>query len=310
MASPRTVAVGTRGSGLAMRQTGEVLRRLQAAYPEVRFQVATVATGGDIRPEEPVASIGDGAFTKELQAALLRSEIDVAVHSLKDIPTAATPGVEIGAITRRLDPRDALVDRWNLPLQELPQRARIGTGSPRRASQLLLLRPDLRVLHIRGNVDTRLKKARGPDYDGVVLAMAGLMRLERQAEVAEVFDPHVMLPAPGQGALALEMRQGDEELAAVLGTIHDKDTAAAVQAERALLSQLGGGCHLPLGAYASVEGDVLTLSGLLALESGTQAFKATATGGAQDPHGVAMEVHRQLMEQGAFAVLTPPEGAR
>ena len=310
MPSSRTVAVGTRGSGLAMRQTSEVLRRLQAAYPEVRFQVTTVATGGDVRPEEPVVSIGAGAFTKELQTALLCAEIDVAVHSLKDLPTGATPGVEIGAITKRLDPRDVLVDRWDLPLQELPQRARIGTGSPRRASQLLLLRPDLRVLHIRGNVDTRLKKARGPDYDGVVLAMAGLIRLERQAEVAEVFDPHVMLPAPGQGALALEMRQGDEELAALLGIIHDKDTAAAVWAERALLSLLGGGCHLPLGAYASVEGDVLTLSGVLASESGTQAFKAMATGGAQDPQGVAKEVHRQLMEQGAFAVLTPLEGAR
>ncbi|MCZ6615297.1 MAG: hydroxymethylbilane synthase, partial [Chloroflexi bacterium] len=167
--SLRRIVLGTRGSGLALRQTNEVLEQLRAIHPEADFQVTTIATVGDVRPDEPIASLGIGAFVTELEAALLRSDIDVAVHSLKDLPTAPTPGLHIPAVTVREDPRDCLVDRWDLPLEQLPAGARIGTGSPRRASQLLHLRPDLRVIPIRGNVDTRLKKARGPDFDGVVL---------------------------------------------------------------------------------------------------------------------------------------------
>ena len=295
----RSIVLGTRGSGLALRQTNEVLEQLRAAHPDVHFQVTTIATGGDVRPDEPIASIGVGAFVTELEAALLRGDIDVAVHSLKDLPTAPTPGLHIPAVTARQDPRDCLVDRWNLPLEELPTGARIGTGSPRRASQLLHLRPDLHVLPIRGNVDTRLKKARSEDFDGVVLAMAGLVRLGRQDEVAQTFAPHVMVPAPGQGALALQCREEDEEMAAILRSIDHAATAAAVQAERSVLSRLGGGCQLALGAYASVEEDTLTLTGLLAEETGTQVFRATTTGSVDDPEGTASEVYRQLVRQGA-----------
>ena len=250
--SLRRIVLGTRGSGLALRQTNEVLEQLRAVHPEADFQVTAIATGGDMRPDEPIASLGVGAFVTELEAALLRSDIDVAVHSLKDLPTAPTPGLHIPVVTARQDARDCLVDRWDLPLEQLPGGARIGTGSPRRASQLLHRRPDLRVLPIRGNVDTRLKKARGPDFDGVVLAMAGLVRLGRQDEVAQAFDPHVMVPAPGQGALALQCREEDQELATLLRSIDHPATAAAVRAERSVLSLLGGGCQLALGAYATV----------------------------------------------------------
>ena len=297
--SLRRIVFGTRGSGLALRQTNEVLEQLRAAHPETDVQVTTIATGGDVRPDEPIASLGVGAFVAELEAALLRSDIDVAVHSLKDLPTAPTLGLHIPAVTARQDPRDCLVDRWDLPLEQLPQGARIGTGSPRRASQLLHLRPDLRVLPIRGNVDTRLKKARGHDFDGVVLAMAGLVRLGRQDEAAQPFDPHVMVPAPGQGALALQCREEDRELATLLGSIDHAATAVAVRAERSVLSLLGGGCQLALGAYATVERDTMTLTGLLAEEPGPQVFKATSTGSVDDPEGVAGEVYRQLVQQGA-----------
>ena len=293
------IVLGARGSGLALRQTNEVLEQLRAAHPETDVQVTTIATGGDVRPDEPIASIGVGAFVTELEAALLRGDIDVAVHSLKDLPTAPTLGLRIPAVTARQDPRDCLVDRWDLPLEELPQGARIGTGSPRRTSQLLHLRPDLRVLPIRGNVDTRLKKARGQDFDGVVLAMAGLVRLGRQDEAAQPFDPHVMVPAPGQGALALQCREEDRELATLLSSIDHAITAAAVRAERSVLSLLGGGCQLALGAYATVEQDTMTLTGLLAEETGPQVFKATSTGSVDDPEGVAGEVYRQLVQQGA-----------
>lgn len=293
------IVLGARGSGLALRQTNEVLEQLRAAHPETDVQVTTIVTGGDVRPDEPIASIGVGAFVTELEAALLRGDIDVAVHSLKDLPTAPTLGLRIPAVTARQDPRDCLVDRWDMPLEELPQGARIGTGSPRRMSQLLHLRPDLRVLPIRGNVDTRLKKARGQDFDGVVLAMAGLVRLGRQDEAAQPFDPHVMVPAPGQGALALQCREEDRELVTLLSSIDHAITAAAVRAERSVLGLLGGGCQLALGAYATVEQHTMTLTGLLAEETGPQVFKATSTGSVDDPEGVAGEVYRQLVQQGA-----------
>ncbi|MCZ6789009.1 MAG: hydroxymethylbilane synthase [Chloroflexi bacterium] len=297
--SLRRIVLGTRGSGLALRQTNEVLEQLRAIHPEADFQVTTIATGGDMRPDEPIASLGIGAFVTELEAALLRSDIDVAVHSLKDLPTAPTPGLHIPAVTVREDPRDCLVDRWDLPLEQLPAGARIGTGSPRRASQLLHLRPDLQVLPIRGNVDTRLKKARGPDFDGVVLAMAGLIRLGRRSEATQPFDPHVMVPAPGQGALALQCREDDHELATLLSGIDHAATAVAVRAERSVLSLLGGGCQLALGAYATVERDTLALTGLLAEEAGTRVFKATSRGNVDDPEGTAGEVFGQLVRQGA-----------
>lgn len=300
--------LGTRGSDLALRQAQEVVGQLRAAHPYVQFQIRTVATGGDTHPNEPIDRLGIGAFVKELEVALLRQEIDVAVHSLKDVPASQPRDMTIAAVTRREDPRDALVDRWNLPLEELPGGARIGTGSPRRAAQLLHLRPDLEVLPIRGNVATRLEKARGKDYDGVVVALAGLRRLGRQDEAAQVFAPQVMVPAPGQGALGLEIRGGDEEMAAIVRSIQDPDTAASVQAERALLVSLGGGCRAPFGAYASVSGETITLTAMLAMETGRRVYRVTASGGVREPEAIAKEAHRQLVEMGATRFLGLPGG--
>ena len=311
MTSPKkNVLIGTRGSQLALRQTQEVLQQLQEAHPNVVFQLSTVATGGDIHPNEPIHRLGVGVFVTELEAALLRREIDVAVHSLKDMPTHQPEGLVIAAVPRREDPRDALVDRWDLPLDGLPQGARIGTGSPRRTAQLLYIRPDLQVLPIRGNVPTRLEKARGKDYDGVVVALAGLRRLGRESEAAQVFAPDTMVPAPGQGALALEIRQDDDRVADIVRTIQDPDTDAAVRAERAVLVKLGGGCQAPFGAYASVAKDILTVTAMLAPETGTEMYRVTVSGSVRNPEAVAEDAYQQLVKTGATSSLGIPGGIR
>ena len=306
--SKKTVLIGTRGSQLALRQTQEVLDQLQEAHPNAVFKLITVATGGDMHPNEPIHRLGVGVFVMELEAALLRREIDIAVHSLKDMPTDQPEDLVIAAVPRREDPRDALVDRWDLPLDRLPQGARIGTGSPRRAAQLLYIRPDLQVLPIRGNVPTRLEKARSKDYDGVVVALAGLRRLGRENEAAQVFTPDTMVPAPGQGALALEIRQDDDQVAGIVRTIQDPDTDAAVRAERAVLVNLGGGCQAPFGAYASVADDTLTITAMLAPETGTQMYRVTVSGSVRDPEAVAEEAYQQLVKTGATSSLGIPGG--
>ncbi len=299
----KTVLIGTRGSELALCQAREVQARLQEAYPDTRFDISIVATGGDQRPDAPIEQLGLGAFVKELQAALLRGDVDLAVHSLKDVPTAQAPGLAIAALTRREDPSDALVDRWDMPLEKLPTGARIGTGSPRRAAQLKQLRPDIQVLPIRGNVTTRVEKAHGDNFDGVVVALSGLRRLGLEDRAAQVFACDEIVPAPGQGALAIEVREGDERVASLVRALQHPATAAAVKAERALLAHLGGGCRAPFGAYAFMEDDKLTLTGLLAAEGGAPVYRATATGSVSDPDALANEAYRQFMDQGAASVL-------
>ena len=220
----RRVLVGSRGSGLALRQTEEVLEQLRALEPDVDFQVLTVKTQGDVSSEAPLASLSRAIFVQEIERALLNGELDVAVHSLKDMPTSLPDGLAIGAVCKRLDPRDVLVNRWDCPLAELPASARIGTSSPRRAAQLLSLRPDVEALPIKGNVDTRLRKARGDDYDGVIVAAAGVKRLGLAEQVAEYLSAEDFVPAPGQGALAVEVRRGDDELLDLVSRIEDSPT--------------------------------------------------------------------------------------
>ncbi|MBI2170658.1 MAG: hydroxymethylbilane synthase [Chloroflexi bacterium] len=297
--STKPVRIGARGSQLSLRQTHQALSMLQAAHPSARFPITTIASSGDTHPDLPIERLGVGAFVKELQVALLRREIDIAVHSLKDLPTLPTPGLAIAAVTLREDPRDALVDRWDLTLASLPPGARIGTGSPRRMAQLRSLRPDLQVLPIRGNVTTRLDKALGADYDGVVLALAGLRRLGLDGQVAQVFDPDLLLPAPGQGALALEVRADDPETAALVRRIQHQETYLATQAERAFLALLGGGCRAPYGAYALVEGNAIALTGMVGEVSGQRLYRASASGSAQDPEAAAAAVYHALRAQGA-----------
>ena len=296
--------MGSRGSGLALRQTEEVLEQLRAVHGESRdFQVCTVRTGGDAASEAPLASLGRGIFVKEIEGALLNGELDMAVHSLKDMPTYLPDGLIIGAVWQRLDPRDVLVNRWGCPLGELPWWARIGTSSPRRVAQLKSLRRDVEVLPIRGNVDTRLRKAKGADYDGAILAAAGVMRIGFEGEVAEFLSPEDFVPAPGQGALAVEVRRDDEEMMALLASIEHPPTRRAITAERAFLEVLGGGCQVPVGAYARSDGDTMVLTVFLASPDGDTVFKTKVRGRASNPHEVALDAHQRLIERGAGSLL-------
>lgn len=295
------VIAGSRASELALKQTEEVLELLRAAAPNTPVEVRTITTGGDLDDRAPVPQLGVGVFVKELEAALMRHEIDLAVHSLKDLPSKISHGLRIGAVIRREDTRDALVNKWRLPLAELPQGARIGTGSPRRSAQLLAIRPDIQVLPMRGNVPTRLQKASGEEYDGAVLAMAGLRRLRREDEAAQIFEPEQFVPAPGQGALAVQIRSDDEAMRQLVEPVQDPETAMSVRAERTLLSLLGAGCTAPFGAYAEINSQTLTLRAMLAADSsGKQVFRVSASGSAENPEAIAREAYRELASTGAI----------
>jgi len=252
--SARTFVVGTRGSRLALVQTDIALAALRAAHPDVMFETRTITTSGDKSTASLSEIGGRGVFVIEIERALLAGEIDIAVHSLKDLPSEETPGLTIAATLRREDPRDALVSRSGATLAELPAGATVATGSPRRAVQVLDLRPDVRVSDIRGNVDTRVRKVEEGEYDAVVLAAAGLKRLGWLERAAQVFEPEEMLPAVGQGALAVQVRSDDAETLAQVARADDPVTRAAVTAERAFERRLGGGCHAAIGAYGTVGG--------------------------------------------------------
>jgi hydroxymethylbilane synthase len=260
-AAPRAarLVIGSRGSALALAQAEAVAAGLRAVHPRLEIAITTVATTGDRLLDVPLAKIGDkGLFTKELETALLDGRIDLAVHSAKDLPTALPAGLALSAFTRREDARDVFVAapgaRRPAGPAALPAAARIGSSSLRRRAQLLALRPDLRVVDLRGNVETRLRKLADDGLDGTVLAAAGLQRLGRADVVAFTFTFDEMLPAVGQGALAVETRAGDERVAALVAGLNDGPTALAVRAERALLAALEGGCQVPLGAHAELLG--------------------------------------------------------
>ncbi len=280
----RTLRIGTRGSALALAQTGHVADALRAAGADV--EIVTISTPGD-RSSAPIAEIGVGVFTSALRDALANGEIDVAVHSYKDLPTARDPRLSLAAVPPREDPRDALVARDGLTLGELPAGSKVGTGSPRRAAQLEALGLGLEILPLRGNVDTRIRKVTDGELDAVVLARAGLARLGRVAEITETLEPIQMLPAPAQGALAVECRVDDVDTEHLLqSTLDDSASRAAVSAERAMLAKLEAGCSAPVGALADVVEDLddqgtavlrLSLRGVMATEDG-DLLRASATG--------------------------------
>lgn len=249
-----TLIVGTRGSRLALAQTALVADALRRSGRTISIDVKEIVTQGD-RDAKPMSEIGgQGVFTKAIEDALLRGDIDVAVHSMKDLPPKLTAGLAIAAIPQRGDPRDALVTRDGRKLAELPAGARIGTGSARRAVQLRALRPDVEPVDIRGNVDTRIRKVDGGEYDAAVLAMAGFERLGLVARVSQVFSINEMVPSPGQGALAVQVRVGDDVAWDAVEALDHRQTRIAVAYERAFLAQLGEGCSLPVGAHAFVDG--------------------------------------------------------
>lgn len=252
----RTFTVGTRGSRLALAQTTLVVDALRAAHPDARFELREITTQGD-RSTQPLSEIGgQGVFTKAIEDALLAGEIDMAVHSMKDLPPRLTEGLSIAAVPERGDPRDALVTKDGRKLADLPPGARIGTGSARRAVQLKGLRPDVECPDIRGNVDTRIRKVDAGEYDAIVVAMAGLQRLGVADRASQIFTIEEMVPSPGQGALAVQVRAKDLDARGITGEIDHRESRAATRFERAFLEALGAGCATPAGAHAGFDPDL------------------------------------------------------
>ncbi|MCL4467248.1 MAG: hydroxymethylbilane synthase [Chloroflexi bacterium] len=294
--------LGTRASALALWQTNWVVEQLRRLYPDVDVEVVPIKTLGDAAWAEPLSQLGKGVFVNEIEQALLRCEIDLAVHSLKDLPTEQPQGLAIAAVPPREDARDALVSRLGASLATLPRGASVGTSSPRRAAQLLAARPDLRVGSLRGNLDTRLRKA-VIDFDAIVVAVAGLLRLGMAGRITEILPVEVCTPAVGQGALAIETRATDDSVYALLQPLDDGPTRTAVAAERALLQRLGGGCHVPVGAIAQVSGALLTLQAVVAHASGNPCLRDTLSGDAADPAALGYRLAEALIAAGADRLL-------
>ncbi|MGE5178339.1 MAG: hydroxymethylbilane synthase [Bacteroidota bacterium] len=300
--------IGTRGSALALAQSGHVRERLaNGGADEVPLEV--IETSGD---RNPMASLrrfgGKGIFTKEIEEALLLGRVDLAVHSLKDLPTEMTAGLTIGALLTREDPRDAVIARGGVPLEKLPRGSKVGTSSLRRRAQLLARRPDLEVVDLRGNVPTRIARLEEGRFDAIVIAAAGLRRLGLIDRATELLEDSFMLPAPGQGVVAIQIRDGDAKTASAVSSLHDSGAAAEAAAERSLLAALGGGCLVPIGARARVADGSLTLAGFVGDPSGRPALRRTARGPAADPEAVGRELAGMFLHEGARSILDKARG--
>jgi hydroxymethylbilane synthase len=301
----KALRIGTRGSALALWQARSIARALLEATG-VEPEIVIIKTSGDKFQQVSFSQIGTkGVFIKELEDALLEERIDLAVHSMKDVPTDLPTGLTIAAIGKREDVRDALLSTSGASLTTLPQGARVGTSSLRRQSQLLHARPDLRLLELRGNVDTRIEKLKRGDYDAIVLAKAGLDRLGLSANISQVLPLDVSLPAAGQGAIGIEARAADQETIRILSALEDEDARAAVTAERAALAGLGGGCQVPIGAWGRVENGDLALDVAVLSADGTQRIWEKDSGAAQDAEGIGKRIAGKLRERGAAALLEP-----
>ncbi len=299
MVAGRALRVGSRTSPLSLAQTEEILAHLRASSPAREFEVVPTTTTGDREKDSPLLELGRGTFAKEIELDLIEGKIDFAVHSAKDLLSTLPEGLTLAAIGRRLDPRDVLVDRWGLGLAALPSEARIGTSSPRRTAQIKALRDDVAVLPIRGNVGTRLEKAVGDDYDGVVVAAAGLIRLGRENAVAEHLPVASFTPEVGQGTLAVEAREDDAATIGMLAKIDHAPSHVALAAERAFLAELGGGCKVPVAAYARIHGGELLISAMAALPDGSQIFRRESVYPVDDPEAAGRRAAEDLLESGA-----------
>jgi hydroxymethylbilane synthase len=302
----KPLRIGTRGSALALRQAN-YFREALLETCRLESEIVVIKTSGDQNVAVPAQQIGViGIFTKELEDSLLDGRADLAVHSMKDVPTEFSEHCRIATVFKREDPRDALVSARGETLAQLPQGARIGTSSLRRASQLRAYRPDFRIAELRGNVDTRLRKVAAGEYDAIVLAKAGIDRLGLSARITEVLSPDIMLPAVGQGALGVEFCEPRREEFKILDLLMDQDTMRAVKAERALLAAVQGGCRLPLGAWARVENGAMVLDACVLSEDGAQAIRRRAEkvcNSAADAENLGQAVARELLAAGADRLL-------
>ena len=319
----RPLVIGTRGSRLAVWQAEHVASRLRAAFPTLALRLERIRTTGDKILDVPLAQVGGKAlFVKEIEEALLAGRVDLAVHSMKDVPTDLPPRLTIAAIPRREDAADVLISRTGARLADLSRGARVGTSSLRRQAQLLHIRPDLVIVGVRGNLDTRIRKLSSEGLDAIVLAAAGVARLGLSHLVTEVLPPEVLLPAIGQGALGIEVREPGGEsrerrvesrvarISEMVKALDDRETHVAVRAERAMLKRLGGGCQVPIAAWATVEADAILLRGLIAATDGVTVIRGEARGTVGEPETVGRDLAEDLLERGGQAILGAILGGR
>lgn len=301
--------IGSRGSKLALWQANWAKDQLSAQFPALKVEITVISTQGDRMANVPLAQMGGKeVWTKEIEHALLNNEIDLAVHSLKDLPTQLPKGLFLGAVSAREDVRDALVSRTGFKFEALPQGARVATSSLRRQAQLLHARPDLKIESIRGNVDTRLRKLEDGDLEGIILAAAGLIRLGLGDRITDFLDPSFCVPAPGQAALGIETREGDGDTAQYIAALNDPEAFRDVGAERELLRTLEGGCRVPIGAWARIQAGEFVLTGVVASPDGKRVIKETVVGEQQEPQKLGREVAEKLRDAGADEILANLSG--
>lgn len=300
----KNIKIGTRGSPLALWQSAWVREALAGRSPRLEIELVIIKTSGDKIQDVPLADLGGkGLFVKEIEEALLEKRIDLAVHSLKDMPGELPQGLIIGAIPVREDPRDVLISRDRMLLKDIPGQKKIGTGSLRRKAQLLHFRPDLQIVPLRGNLDTRLKKLESEDLAGIILAAAGIHRIGLKDRISQYLDLDISLPAVGQGALALEIREGDLRLQELVDAIHHQATAICTQAERALLNRLQGGCQIPIAGHAWIQGQQIILKGLIAGLDGGKLIKDQLEGPLTDPTSLGIRLAERLLKAGGQEIL-------
>jgi hydroxymethylbilane synthase len=300
----RELRIGTRASQLALFQANWVKEKLEQVHPRLRVTLAKIKTTGDKIQDAPLAKIGGkGLFVKEIEEALLARRIDLAVHSIKDVPTDFPEGLHLSAITKREDPRDAFISRQGISLKDLPQGAKIGTSSLRRQAQLLHFRGDLRLIPLRGNLDTRLKKLKTLSLDGIVLACAGLRRLGLDENITEMLSTDISLPAIGQGALGIETRVDDEEVEERIEFLNDPDSSIAVSAERAFLKRLEGGCQVPIAAFGRIVDSILQIDGLVGTIDGKRLIRHRMEGAVEQAESLGVELAEALLRKGAGEIL-------
>jgi len=296
--------IGTRGSKLALAQSTWAKGKIEAQHPDARVSLVRIRTKGDKILDSPLSRIGGkGLFVKEIEDALLRGEVDLAVHSMKDVPAELPEGLELAVFPERADPRDAFVSIQYKAIEELPEGSSVGTGSLRRSAQISRMRPDLKILPLRGNVDTRLKKLGAGAFQALVLAAAGLHRLGLSDRIRQVFSPEEFLPAIGQGALGLEVRKGNRAAREMLGFLNHEETELSVRAERAFLQELEGGCQIPIAGHGRLEGDTLILSGMVAGLDGKRIVRDQVQGPKERPEALGIDLARLLLKAGADILL-------
>ncbi|HIK58798.1 MAG TPA: hydroxymethylbilane synthase [Nitrospinaceae bacterium] len=300
----RKIKIGSRGSPLALWQANWIKGQLEKQYPDIPVEIVIIKTSGDKIQDVPLAKIGGkGLFVKEIEEALLRKDIDFAVHSMKDMPIKFPYALCIASVTKRENPFDALISKNNIKLDELPKGAKVGTGSLRRISQLLHYRSDLDLIPLRGNLDTRIKKLKTEGLDAIILAAAGLIRMGWEDKISEIIGPEILLPAMGQGAVGIEARKSDVDNQILLADLDDENTHLALDAERAIVTQLEGGCNVPIGAFATIEADEITVQGLVASLDGKTLHKQVIKGDKVQAVKLGKELGEALIGMGGDKIM-------